>query len=231
MKFSSKIGPNLLKKTYYNQLKYSYQNKPALEKNVIFVHIPKSAGTSIHKSFFGRLSGFGHSPAQRYIKIYGLIDYYASFRFAFVRNPFDRVVSTYKYLSQGGNNSNDKIFFEKYMSKYDSFDDFILNGLKHSKVIQNQIHFRTQCSFIFEKNRCLVNFIGRFENIESDYKYLSNIIGTDSPLMFTNKSNTTSSYTDYYQNKKVIEVIKNIYKCDFEKLGYDEDVAFSHTLG
>ena len=216
---------NLLKRPYYNKLKYSYQNRPAIEKNVIFVHIPKAAGTSIHKSLFGRLSGFGHSPAHQYIKIYGVFDFYSSFRFAFVRNPFDRALSTYNYLRKGGNNSNDKLFFEKYLSEYTSFEDFVLNGLNKSVEIQNQIHFRTQRSFIYHENRCLVSFVGRFENIQADYEYVSNILGVDKPLVFTNKSTAEKNYLDNYNNREVVDVITSIYSCDFEQFGYQKNIS------
>ncbi len=211
---------SLLKAPLYSKLKNSYQNLPARQKNVIFIHIPKAAGTSIHKSFFGRLSGFGHATGERYLSIYGPLDFFSTFRFTFVRNPYDRFVSSYEYLKEGGNNSNDLLFYEKHIKPYQNFDDFVLNGFLKKTEIQNYIHFKKQVSFIYSGSRCLVDFIGRFENLEKDYKYLSSIIGVEAELQFVNKTSDRRSFEEYFNTSEVKEAISSFYQDDFMQLGY-----------
>lgn len=212
---------NLLKRPFYKRLKFSYQNEPQIRKNVIFVHVPKAAGTSIHNSLFGRLAGFGHSTAERYLSIYGPLDYFSAFKFAFVRNPYDRFISSYEYLKQGGNNSNDSRFYEDYMKSYASFDDFVLNGFAKSSAIQKHIHFRKQSDFLYSGKKCLVDFVGRFENLEKDYIYIKSIVGSESDLKFVNKSNGRNSDQSYLQNEASKKIIADFYKLDFENFGYE----------
>lgn len=79
----------------------SYSFKPFDESKSIFVHIPKCAGVSINKSLYGNLAG-GHTTFDEYIIIFEpkCIENY--FKFTFVRNPWDRVVSAYFFLQKGG---------------------------------------------------------------------------------------------------------------------------------
>jgi len=64
------------------------------EKEIIFVHIPKCAGTSITKSL--RLADQGHHHASRYQIVYPE-QWETYYKFAIVRNPWDRLVSCYEY--------------------------------------------------------------------------------------------------------------------------------------
>lgn len=209
-----------IKRVFYNKLKCSYQNQPARQKNVIFVHVPKAAGTSIHNSLFGRLTGFGHSTAERYLSIYGPIDFFSTFRFTFVRNPYDRFVSSYEYLKQGGNNSNDLLFYEKYIKGFESFEDFVLNGFAKNVEIQNHIHFKRQSNFVYHNSRCLVDFVGRFENLEKDYKYIASMIGAEHGLKFVNKTNNRQCFDEYFTRASVKKVISDFYKIDFINFDY-----------
>ena len=69
-----------------------------LENNVIFIHVPKTGGTSMeHNSFIG---GGGHRDIRFYKRIFlltfsGLPAWEDIFKFGFVRNPYDRLASAY----------------------------------------------------------------------------------------------------------------------------------------
>lgn len=65
----------------------------------IFIHIPKTAGTSVALTLFGH--GSRHVPWFRYQQA-NPVKYRRYFKFAFVRNPWDRLVSSYFYLQKGG---------------------------------------------------------------------------------------------------------------------------------
>src|SRR5258707_7699115 len=75
---------------------YSYF---ADEFRCIFIHIPKTAGTSLSQALFGRHSR--HIPYIEYEKG-NPRKFRQYFKFTFVRNPWDRLVSTYFFLKQGG---------------------------------------------------------------------------------------------------------------------------------
>ena len=63
--------------------------------NVIFVHPPRSGGTSIEQSFGWRDEQQKHLSASSIRKIIGEDLWSRSFKFSIVRNPFDRAVSMY----------------------------------------------------------------------------------------------------------------------------------------
>ena len=60
----------------------------------IFIHINKCGGTSIDKVFSGKFRG--HKKAFDYKKL-NPKEFENYFKFTFVRNPWDRVVSFYHY--------------------------------------------------------------------------------------------------------------------------------------
>ena len=143
----------------------------------IFIHIPKTAGTSLVQSIYLK-SPEGHRKAaffkslfkDRFIKF---------FKFCFVRNPYDRLYSSYKFLESGGVNRHDVNAFQKYLMNYKDFEDFVLNGLS-VELLDEIIHFAPQTNFICDQEGViLVDFIGRFENLEKDFLELVDRLNLD----------------------------------------------------
>jgi len=180
----------------------------------IFIHIPKTAGTSIKsiippnkkdRSPHSRPSNYGH-----YWNTY--------FTFTFVRNPWDRFLSTYFYCRKMGTG---KKFSRKIAKEKPDFNTFILDWFQPFHI--NHIHrFRPQISwFIHPKTEqhFTYDFVGHMENLESDMKFVLNKIGV--PYSHIPKLNTTKhkNYKQYY-NDKSIEKIYNLYNQDIEYFGY-----------
>lgn len=78
-------------------------------------------------------------------------------------------------------------------------------------------HFKSQYESV--KNDRNVDII-KLENIESDFSSLVNKFSLEN-LDFINKSKDYD-YRDYY-DEELIEIVKNRYKNDIEKLGYIEE--------
>ncbi|EAJ0334685.1 alpha-2,3-sialyltransferase, partial [Campylobacter lari] len=64
-----------------------------------------------------------------------------------------------------------------------------------------------------------VNFVGRFEKLDKDFKKILNILNRKDKLIHVNKSRHRN-YKDYY-NVKTYEIIRKIYKNDFDIFDYD----------
>jgi hypothetical protein len=142
------------------------------KSKTIFIHIPKTAGVSLVKAIYGDVTLEGHRSF--YFNSIALnIKNEDYFSFSFVRNPFDRLYSAYKFLNAGGMNHLDKIAFQTHLSEFEDFEDLILNGL-NKKLIYQITHFIPQHEYLCDKSVCiLVVFIGRFENLDKDILLLS----------------------------------------------------------
>ncbi|MCV3410004.1 sulfotransferase family protein, partial [Campylobacter sp. IFREMER_LSEM_CL1890] len=197
----------------------------------IFIHVPKVAGSSIERVIYQTDRWLvGHVKASDYVRL-DRDRFENYFSFGFVRNPYDRVVSAYHYLRNGGGNSWDANWAKIHLNKYFSFEDFIMD-LHNEKVkdeILNWIHFVPQYKFLCnEQKKILVNFVGKFENLSKDFAKILQILNRNDKLVHINKSKHFN-YSNYY-NKVTYKVIRDIYKDDFEIFDYDleEQKIFFH---
>ena len=141
--------------------RYSSGNVSLL-RSCLFIHIPKCAGNTI-KDSIGGFSQDSHSMAKE-IPIEIFKNFYS---FSFVRNPWDRCLSAYYYLSKGGSrNKQDFLDREEFVINYPNFHDFLVRG-GLDRASEDQIHFKPQKRFLEHRN---FNFIGKVENIEEDMK-------------------------------------------------------------
>ncbi|MDG5490135.1 sulfotransferase family protein [Psychroserpens sp. SPM9] len=188
----------------------------------IFVHIPKAGGISIIKSLYGeQANGFGHPTYQRFLKLFGKSDYNKYFKFTFVRNPWDRLYSAYSFLKKGGMNHLDKAFCNEVLIDYPDFESFVMNWL-NADNIENWIHFKPQYQFITDRNMALVvDFVGKFENFESDFKIIAEKLKMPVELGHHNKTNNSknTSYREVY-TPEMKEKIRSLYKDDISLFDY-----------
>ena len=192
------------------------------ETKSIFIHIPKAGGISTIKSLYGeKADGIGHRPYSHFIFVYGEETYNRYFKFSFVRNPWDRLYSAYKFLKKGGMDLPDKNFNEKILSKYDSFEEFVLKWLDDTNV-DSYDHFIPQYKFLYDENdNLMVDFVGRFENLNEDYEKIREKIGTGEPLKHLNKTKDKkeNDYRKVY-TPEMAEKVAEVYKKDIELFGY-----------
>ncbi len=210
-------------------------------RDVLFIWIPKAAGSSIYKALNDsrykcrRLlnrekNGAIESPYTDFdnkgivtfghTSIDALIDnaimekdfFESAFKFCFVRNPWDRLVSLF--------------FYRGLNEKYESFRQFCMTfkdqviepiGLYNSKL---NSQYNDQISWIIGKNgRLLVDFIGRYERLEEDFEKICSILGIRGKLPHKNVTKHLN-YKEYYDSL-TIEIVKEKYRRDIEFLGYD----------
>lgn len=191
------------------------------EHRCIFVHIPKCAGISISNSLFQ--TNTPHLTLQCYESIFGRGEFSAYFKFAVVRNPWDRVVSAYHYLMAGGRTPKDREWTKKHLSRYPDFETFIQKGLASFQV-QRCIHFRPQSEFIcIATRRIPLQFLALFENLEEDFAAICEQLKISARLEKLNLTPTRKKdFRDYYSPEAQLTVAK-VYAEDLANLGYTFD--------
>ncbi|QEC69079.1 sulfotransferase family protein [Panacibacter ginsenosidivorans] len=152
------------------------------DHHYIFIHIPKNAGTSVYKAL--SFSNSTHAEAKQYKQMLGK-SYEDFFSFCFVRNPFDRFISTYNYarLEESYYHSSidpSKTKFGKHLD-YDILKDASLEEavdlLLEGKLIHDKAwnHWKPQVQWILDEDeKVIVDYIGRLENIQTDFSYICN---------------------------------------------------------
>jgi hypothetical protein len=184
----------------------------------IFVHIPKAAGVSLANNLFGDLGG-GHLPIYRYYQVYSPSEFKRYFKFTIVRNPWDRLVSAYFFLKEGGFNDVDKKWYDKNISHYRNFDSFVKGWMSKTSVY-DFIHFVPQYRYIALGDNILVDKVYRFESMDETLNDLSKRFSMKLENKHLNKTGSREKgYRQYYTKESEILVAK-IYKKDVELFGY-----------
>jgi len=196
------------------------------EHNAVFFHIGKTGGHSIEQSIlpesrdykvFEKTLIYGlkkgvmtqHARPRYVLKMRPEVkDYYW---FTFVRNPWDRMVSAYCYLKP----MHDK--------KYGSFEGWIghIEKTQRLKGFPEGSHYLSQVSYLDDDRP--MDFVGRFENIKSDWNKICRNLGMGSiELKNTNISRLRNKmdYKEFYDNTTK-EIISSMYREDIDRFEYE----------
>ena len=145
-----------------------------------------------------------HADLKFYKKILD-IDFQGYTTITTVRNPYDRLVSCFYYNGK---------------SQHYTFEDFVLNQLEshigaNNKKSYTVNHFAPQITFC-KLDDYDVDHIIKLENFSDDLKK----IGINMKLHFSKTPFRKKNYMDYYNNK-TRDMVHQLYKEDFEYLGYN----------
>jgi len=193
------------------------------QNKAIFIHVPKTGGKSIctilKKNNFKSINlhqasdksnddvtgAYKIGTVQRAKR--GISDEILdnNYKFAFVRNPYDRAVSNYYFLGYKGKMS---------------FNTFLKTKLKKNRDIWH--HELSQSQHIYDKDgNLMVDFIGRFENLQEDFDKICNKIGLPKiKLPHNNVSGKNGRENCLTEENK--EIIYNFHKIDFDNFGYSK---------
>lgn len=177
----------------------------------IFIHIPRTGGTSIENVLRDRLIpvawGSSHEKIKKYKNFAQFNNY---FKFAIVRNPFDRLVSIFTYQSKGGNGGAKDIARSKKIGT--DFKKFCFDFMPNSGFNSQQF------DYLNIHDKVAVDFVGRFEKLNDDFKKIANRLRLKYPLPHVRKSKH-KPYRDYY-DKETKQFIGNFFKKDLKYFKY-----------
>jgi len=122
-------------------------------------------------------------------------------------------------------NENNRKWAASNLDPYGDFEDFIIRGL-NKPSIQQYVHFRPQYGFLCMpySQEIHLDFLGLFENIQDDFKYIKSKLSMNATLSYENVtvSYEKLNYKDYYTNK-MRDIVSDVYERDIELLGYAFD--------
>jgi hypothetical protein len=151
--------------------------------------------------------------------------YHQYFKFTFVRNPWDRLLSCYmsKVVRSGAGMPMGK-YGNVILRRNMSFQEFA-EAVCLIPDEEANIHFCSQHVFVCSRGsgkNVLADYVGRFENLEEDFEIVTKRIGINAQL--PHAANTASirgsrSYRDFY-GEKLARMVGERYREDVEIFGY-----------
>lgn len=188
-------------------------------KKLIFIHIPKTGGSSIKQALFGKyISSHDHAG---YYRDHHELCWNSYFKFSIVRNPWDRTFSIYNFYKNGNNPVNAKI---KISMNEMSFEDFIhlysrgewLPGSSFSNPLLTQ-----QLDWISLDGKIAVDLVVKFESLQEDYIRLCEELNIRARrLPHLKKMGNRGDYKNMY-NDETKNIIYRRFKKDIEAFDYD----------
>jgi chondroitin 4-sulfotransferase 11 len=158
----------------------------------------------------------------------GLDDQYGEyFKFAFVRNPWDRLVSCYCQKLSSVNGPGLKLPDENNTDLYAGmpFAEFV-EAVYTIPDSEANPHFQSQHSVICgpgEDKPILPDFVGRFENLKADFDVVAKRInGSENlqlPHILRSKNREFRPYTEFY-DPRLKDLVHERYQEDIDIFGY-----------
>ena len=193
-------------------------------KKCIFIHIPKTAGTSIEqfiknkgKNYIELLGvqndrSMHHLMAKEIKKLYPY-QFPTYYKFSIVRNPYDRLLSEY-YWTPVKN-----LGYKAGKSKAD-FLYKVINIIANNSYSDNIYydHFIPQYMFIYDNTKLLIDHLFKYESLELAMPIIKKKLEIDAELLHLNK--TKIERIGWTTNQK--EKIYKLYKNDFILFGYEK---------
>ncbi|MBF0119799.1 MAG: sulfotransferase family 2 domain-containing protein [Desulfobacterales bacterium] len=202
----------------------------------IFFHVPKTAGISIRealKEYSQEPEKFKinrppkiknnkpnpmyeiwqayllHAKAKDAKKELSQDIYNSYYKFAFVRNPWDFQVSMYIFLK----NMKYKPICE--ISTFEEYLDWVVKTKnpypKGATKLQKEI-------LTDDDGNIIVDFIGRYENLQKDFDHVCNVLNISATLPLLN--NTVHKEYQSYYNDKTRKIVDDHFKADIQLFDY-----------
>jgi len=231
----------------------------------LFIHIPKAAGTSMMAAFepyqedglvtektswmhipklplpFIEMFDFEISRAQVMASVVGKYKWERTFKFCFVRNPWDRYVSNWHWLTRAGQRTcwnargwegtPGEVSFESFVKQVGRCYHTRYGQYQHDKWhLHNQLEHITN-----QAGEVMVDFVGRLENLDEDFAYVCEKIGhpeIELPHLnhiqsFTGEEHIPEPHYSTFYTEELRDIVAERSRADIEYFGYQ----FEETPG
>lgn len=219
-------------------------NRQETANKFIFLHIPKTGGTSVE---FILQNKYG-SPHERHYNVRHMqgvleneeIDEYKIF--TVIRNPFDRIISTWRWWAMHQDGFYSKPWLHKYNVPETSFKEYVFMIKKYFEGDKTDDDNPSKFTVDSEKAPLTVSHIEkldwwltkhdgglvkcdflRFEDLNNEWKRYRKQLKISKPLPHKNGSSSipfTSNMTKLYDDE-TYKIVSEIYKYEIEMFNYE----------
>jgi chondroitin 4-sulfotransferase 11 len=176
----------------------------------VFIHINKTGGTSVSAALGISIE---HKTAEEKRNEIGQEDWLASYKFAFVRDPWDRVVSHYHYRVRTDQTAlgDGHLDFRSWVAA--------TYGRQDPRYFDKPMMFMPQYRWIYSETGTLqVDFVGRYESLQRDFEHVCRRLGRAVSLPHLKRSRH-APYDTYY-DESTQEIVADWFRPDLELFGY-----------
>jgi len=167
---------------------------------LIYFDVPKCASSTIRELLFSDDNSLSMKNPEK-----GLNSY---FKFAFIRNPWDRMVSNWKMFTTKPYRIKQLMAMtSKNLTDFKDFVGFALQVKNH--------HWQPQVLYLPED----LNFIGRFESFNEDFQRLLKTVGVETLSIKHLNKTPRKKYHEYYTTK-LVDLVAEMYAEDIRRFGY-----------
>lgn len=205
-----------------------------------FVHVPKTGGSSVSHALWSFADHVDHYWANRCLSRVGIrVNHYAPvrwrrfrphtsadtlrrnlpaglfdslFTFAFVRNPWDLLVSYYHFLRDADGHPDHVSHRRRHAARLPDFEAYIRYEIRRGKISQTRM-------VADRRGRLLVDYLGRYESLRDDFGHICRELGINASLGRANAS-ARGDYRDYYTDR-LVALVRDGFAADIERFGYD----------
>jgi hypothetical protein len=196
-----------------------------LNRGILFIHIPRAAGTSINQALYGRFMGH---PKAAEIRRWGSAPLNALPSFAITRNPWERLVSSYRFARRGSGTGG---AFEAGIlrpdqyrgAEFDTFERFVKQWLLHQNRTSLDGIFQPQTTFVADADgQPLLDHVGCLNDLEPTLDFIEHALGYRPEIPQGNRSGKRTDFRHFYTGE-LVELVGNFYARDVEAFGYSFD--------
>jgi hypothetical protein len=217
---------NLLEKSTTIALNSQDAMYHSKKKKMLFVHIQKTGGSSLINIFKEHIHDLhtvaGKHDHARWVQPKLARQWSDLFKFAFVRNPWERLVSWYSMIQERAARGDKMTYLWTYvLNQASTFDEFIWNC---TEIVNDKDGLKSfwfnQLDYVTDKDgNLIVDFIGRYENFAQNAQYILDKLQLPNiKLPHTNKS-SHHHYSHYYTDA-TRDVVAERYARDIKFWGY-----------
>jgi len=203
------------------------------EHRCIFVHIPKTAGNSINRAF-----GVGwedHKDLQRYFTELPHEVFSSYFKFAVVRNPWDRLLSDYNYQVKKSRARASKLFVFSADGSKRNFAEWVETALaapdcyeasEWGGTVSPHIHrWSPQVDWISVEGKPRTDYVARLEHLPEDFGAIRRRLDLP-PARLSHRNRRLHWHYSHYYDRTTRELVAAYYARDIELFDYE----FEHAL-